>query len=286
MDQITTSFVYKTRLQFSLTPTRCQQSPPFACKLLSMAPSSLLLAQAFLLLLLATATAGNYPPMTLTVVNNCPFTIWPAIQPNSGCELLEGGGFELPSLTHRSFPAPAGPWSGRIWARTGCCPGPRGRFSCDTGDCGARFACGGIGGAVPATLAQLSLHQAADKAAYGVSLVDGFNLPVTVTPHGGKGVCPVVGCRADLLPGCPWPLQVTTRAGRVVGCKSGCVAFGTDQLCCRNAYSNPRTCRPSSYSDYFKRARQRTRMPSTPPRSSPTAPGPRSSSSSSATDGS
>ncbi|MQM04687.1 hypothetical protein Taro_037492 [Colocasia esculenta] len=218
-----------------------------------MASSSLLLAQAFFLLL-ATATAEQYSPMTLTVVNNCPFAIWPAIQPNAGSELLQGGGFELPTLAYRSFPAPAGPWSGRIWARTGCRHGPGGSFSCETGDCGARFACGGLGGTVPATLAQLSLHQGADKVSYGVSLVDGFNLPVTVTPHEGSGVCPVVGCRADLLPGCPAPLQVTEGAGQVVGCKSGCTAFGTDKLCCRNSYSSPSKCRPSSYSSYFKRA--------------------------------
>ncbi|MQM01134.1 hypothetical protein Taro_033887 [Colocasia esculenta] len=222
---------------------------------MAAAPSSLLLAQA-LLLLLAMA-AAQYSPMTLTIFNNCPFTIWPGIQPNPGCELLEGGGFELPSLSHRSFPAPAGPWSGRIWARTGCCVGAGGRFSCDTGDCGAQFACGGRGGAVPATLAQLSLHQsgASDKVAYGVSLVDGFNVPLTVTPHEGNGVCPVVGCRADLLPGCPAPLQAAAGGrGQVVGCKSGCVAFGTDELCCRNAYSTPACCQPSSYSGYFKQA--------------------------------
>ncbi|GFQ02710.1 osmotin-like protein, partial [Phtheirospermum japonicum] len=40
----------------------------------------------------------------------------------------------------------------------------------------------------------------------------------------------------------------------VVGCKSGCVAFGTDELCCRNHYNSPRTCRATSYSEFFKHA--------------------------------
>uniref|UniRef100_A0A1D1YH78 Osmotin-like protein n=1 Tax=Anthurium amnicola TaxID=1678845 RepID=A0A1D1YH78_9ARAE len=218
------------------------------------ASSCLLLAQAFFLLL-AVATA-QYPPMTLTIVNNCPFTIWPAIQPNAGHQVLQRGGFELATLAYRSFPAPAQPWSGRMWARTGCRAGRRGRFACDTGGCGDHLECGGLGGAVPATLAQISLHQGGslDKSSYSVSLVDGFNLPVTVTPHEGQGVCPVVGCRADLLLSCPAQLRAWASRGRLVGCKSACAAFGTDELCCRNGYNSPATCRPSSCSEYFKQA--------------------------------
>ncbi|KAF6985453.1 hypothetical protein CFC21_003313, partial [Triticum aestivum] len=63
--------------------------------------------------------------MTLTVVN----LIWPGIQGNTGSEVLEGGSFFLPSLSHRSFPAPTHAWSSRIWARTGCA----------IGDCGGRL---------------------------------------------------------------------------------------------------------------------------------------------------
>jgi hypothetical protein len=76
-----------------------------------------------LLLLLATSllscggllvSAADFAPMTLTVVNNCPFPVWPGIQANSGHDVLEGGGFFLPALSHKSFPAPTHPWSGRI----------------------------------------------------------------------------------------------------------------------------------------------------------------------------
>ncbi|MQL81959.1 hypothetical protein Taro_014426 [Colocasia esculenta] len=38
-----------------------------------------------------------------------PFAIWPAIQPNAGSKLLQGGGFELPTLAYHSFPAPVRP---------------------------------------------------------------------------------------------------------------------------------------------------------------------------------
>ncbi|XP_072975792.1 osmotin-like protein [Typha angustifolia] len=220
-----------------------------------MASSTFLFASTMLAMM--SLAFGQYPPMTLTVVNNCPFTVWPAIQANSGHGVLEGGGFELRTLSHRSFPAPTSHWSGRIWARTGCTPAG-GALHCATGDCGGRLQCGGLGGASPATLAQLSLHHGGhlDLTSYGVSLVDGFNVGMTVTPHEGRGTCPVLGCRVDLTATCPDVLQLRAPAGRgqVVGCKSGCAAFGTDELCCRNMYNSPRTCRASKYSEFFKRA--------------------------------
>nr|GMD20328.1 osmotin-like protein [Ipomoea batatas] len=133
--------------------------------------------------------------LIITIVNNCPHTIWPAIQPNGAYPVLERGGFALYKLTHRSFVAPRARWSGRIWARTGCVL-TRGRFTCATGDCDGRLECNGRGGSALATLAQLELHQGhADFSIYGVSLVDGFNLPMTLAPHDGKGHCPVVGFR-------------------------------------------------------------------------------------------
>lgn len=218
--------------------------------------SSLFTTIAFTLSLLFTLSKATQPGLILTLVNNCPFTVWPAIQPNAGHPVLERGGFPLQTVTHRSFPAPASHWSGRIWARTGCIHNGN-RFSCATGDCGGRLECGGSGGAIPATIVQLDLHHGhADFSSYGVSLVDGFNLPMTVTPHEGRGNCPVVGCKADLLATCPPHLQYCGAHGgnRVMGCKSGCQAYGTDELCCRNHFNNPQTCKPSGYSEFFKHA--------------------------------
>lgn len=215
---------------------------------------SVFLTTILLLLTLSHSTPYTQPGMILTLVNNCPYTVWPAIQPNAGHPVLEHGGFALHSLTHRSFPAPTQHWSGRIWGRTGCISAYN-RFSCATGDCGGQLECNGAGGKTPATLVQLSLHHGHnDLSSYGVSLVDGFNLGLTVTPHEGKGVCPVVGCRADLLATCPDSLRVRSPHGHVVACKSGCDAFGTDELCCRNHYNSPQTCRASNYSAFFKHA--------------------------------
>ncbi|XP_030505106.2 osmotin-like protein [Cannabis sativa] len=208
---------------------------------------SVLLTTTFLLITLSHAYD------ILTLVNNCPFTVWPAIQPNAGHPVLERGGFALNSLTHHSFPAPTQHWSGRIWARTGCTYANN-RFTCATGDCGGRIECNGAGGKPPATLAQFSLHHGHNAAlsSYGVSLVDGYNVGMTITPHEGRGVCPVVGCRADLLASCPEPLKLKSHAGHVVGCKSACEAFNTDEFCCRNHYNSPQTCRASHYSQFFK----------------------------------
>ncbi|CAL1400513.1 unnamed protein product [Linum trigynum] len=218
-------------------------------------PSFLYAAVPLLLLLLSPPTQSTPPPaLTLTMVNNCPFTVYPAIQPSAGFPILEKGGFPLTTLTHRSFPAPAQHWAGRIWARTHCTHSGN-TFHCATGDCGGRLECDGLGGATPATLVQLTLHHGGDLSSYGVSLVDGFNVPLTVTPHEGRGHCPVVGCKADLLQSCPDKLKVRSHGGGlVVGCRSGCEAFGTDELCCRNHYNSPATCRASSFSEFFKHA--------------------------------
>ncbi|GFP80742.1 osmotin-like protein, partial [Phtheirospermum japonicum] len=103
------------------------------------------------------------------------------------------GGFPLHTLTHHSLLWALSHWSGRIWARTGCSHS-NSRFSCTTGECGGRLKCAAL-----ATLAQFSLqHSGADLSSYDVSLVDGYNVPMIVTPHEGKGRCPVVGCRATL----------------------------------------------------------------------------------------
>ncbi|KAL3530729.1 hypothetical protein ACH5RR_010051 [Cinchona calisaya] len=221
-----------------------------------MATSSATFLSLSLLFSIFTHSTATQSGLILTLVNNCPFTIWPAIQPNAGQTVLERGGFSLNTLTHRSFPAPTSHWSGRIWARTDCtsCNNKQ-QFSCATGDCGGRLECDGLGGATPATLAQFVLHHGeADFSSYGVSLVDGFNVPMTITPHEGKGNCPVVGCRADLLATCPASLKFEEPGGKVVGCKSGCEAFGTDELCCRKQYNSKDTCKPSRYSEYFKHA--------------------------------
>ncbi|URE28638.1 Thaumatin family [Musa troglodytarum] len=236
--------------------------------------------------------------------NNCPFTIWPASSANADKAALSQTGFQLDSGASFSLDAPPA-WGGRLWARQTCSTDSAGKFSCITGDCGTgQVACNGNGGAPPTTLVEFTLQGDGGKDFYDVSCVDGFNLPVLVVPSGGSNCestsCPVnvnaqcpqelqvtapdggvVGCKSacvafntdeyccrghggsncnstscpvNVNAQCPQELQVTAPDGGVVGCKSACLAFNTDEYCCRGQYDKPDTCKPSDYSKIFKNA--------------------------------
>ncbi|XP_051129237.1 pathogenesis-related thaumatin-like protein 3.5 [Andrographis paniculata] len=184
---------------------------------------------------------------TFTIVNYCREPVWPAVMPGDA----ENGGSSGSLKTGQSivFRAPVG-WSGRIWGRSNCNFDQTGNGSCLTGDCGPSLKCS-ASGKPPASLAEFTLTT---TDFYDVSLVDGFNLPMVVTPINGKGNCSVVGCSSDLRRSCPPELAVKGNGGRVVGCRSACDVFNTDEYCCRGAYGNPVTCRPTYYSQKFKRA--------------------------------
>ncbi|KAJ3687867.1 hypothetical protein LUZ61_017031 [Rhynchospora tenuis] len=194
----------------------------------------------------ATQSEGS---RVFTIINECKQTIWPAITPG---EQFEGGGFALKSGQSRVFTAPVG-WSGRIWGRTGCNFDQDGNGTCETGSCGSALKCG-ASGEPPATLAEFTL---ASRDFYDVSLVDGYNLPMVVTPVNGNnndgGNCSVAGCDGDLRLNCPNELAVKFN-GRTVACRSACDVFDTDQYCCRGLYGNSVTCQPTYYSKIFKDA--------------------------------
>lgn len=180
-----------------------------------------------------------------TIVNDCKETIWPAITPG---ENFNNGGFPLKSGQSIVFNAPVG-WSGRIWGRSGCKFDKNGNGSCLTGACGTSLKCS-ASGAPPATLAEFTLS-ALDF--YDVSLVDGFNLPMSVKPINGKGNCSVAGCDGDLRLTCPSELSIKSK-GKTVACRSACDVFNTDEYCCRGVYGNPIVCQPTYYSKKFKDA--------------------------------
>ncbi|RZR71325.1 hypothetical protein BHM03_00004682 [Ensete ventricosum] len=181
-----------------------------------------------------------------TIVNECETTIWPGIIPGDS---FNGGGFALKRGQSVVIKAPVG-WSGRIWGRTGCNFDGNGNGSCETGSCGSSLKCTGSG-ETPATLAEFTL---AALDFYDVSLVDGFNLPVVVTPVNAQGGnCSTAGCDDDLRRTCPSELAV--RANRkTVACRSACDVFNTDQYCCKGVYGNSATCQPTYYSKTFKAA--------------------------------
>jgi hypothetical protein len=77
--------------------------------------------------------------------------------------------------------------------------------------------------------------------------------PVRDPARWPRGNCPVLAGRKDLTQSCPGELQLRSPAGSVLASTSGCEAFRTDELCCRNIYNSPRTCRASKDSEFFKR---------------------------------
>jgi hypothetical protein len=161
-------------------------------------------------------------------------------------------GFALQKGESKTITAPAS-WGGRFWGRTHCSQDSTGKFSCVTGDCGSgNIECSGNGSALPATLAEFTLDGAGGL---DLNLVDGYNLPMRVAPQGRTGQnCTTVGCVVDLNTSCPSELQVTsTDADGNVACKSACETFGQPEYCCSGAYGSPNTCKPSTYSQIFKR---------------------------------
>lgn len=190
-----------------------------------------------------------------TLQNRCPYTVWPGVLSGNGAGALGGGGFVLLPNAAASLEAPVG-WSGRFWARTGCVFNPSGsRGNCSTGDCGGSLGCSG-GGAPPVSLAEFTLG--GDRDFYDVSLVDGYNVGVGVSPSprkaGGDGTCRYAGCLADLNARCPAELRVAGETGQTVACRSACAAFGAPEYCCTGAHSSPATCGPTRYSQMFKSA--------------------------------
>ncbi|KAF7099161.1 hypothetical protein CFC21_100836 [Triticum aestivum] len=144
----------------------------------------------FIIAILLTVAATD--AATITVVNKCSYTVWPAAIPVGGGTKLEPGQM---STIH----PPAGTNSGRIWARTGCKFDASGKGSCTTGDCGGVLACR-VGVKPPASLAEYTLGTGSNADFYDISLVDGFNCPSELKVNGG--------------------------------CMSACGKFGTPQYCC------------------------------------------------------
>ncbi|MQL95572.1 hypothetical protein Taro_028241 [Colocasia esculenta] len=196
---------------------------------------------------------------TFTFSNNCKHTVWPGLLSSAGSSPLSTTGFSLESGEDRSVSAPTG-WSGRFWGRTHCSTdSATGKFTCGTADCGSgTVECSGSGAAPPATLAEFTLDGSGGLDFYDVSLVDGYNLPMLVVPQGAPtgagGNCTTTGCLVDLNGVCPSELKVTAVGGEGVACRSACEAFGNAEYCCSGAYGNPNTCRPSTYSTFFKNA--------------------------------
>jgi len=214
-------------------------------------------ASAILVLSLLAAGLFGSGATVFTLVNKCGETVWPGILPNLA---NQGGGFVLQAGHSQTVTPPASGWSGRIWGRSGCKFDSSGSGACETGDCGKVLNCNGAGGVPPVSLAEFTLVGSSNHDFYDVSLVDGYNLPLDITPSttdsgnsSGTTNCRRIGCDSDLRDICPKELAVQA-GGHVVACKSACDAFNTSQYCCTGEHANPNSCQPSQYSVVFKKA--------------------------------
>ncbi|KAJ4705020.1 Thaumatin [Melia azedarach] len=189
---------------------------------------------------------------TVEIKNNCPYTIWPGTLTGDAKPQLSSTGFELRSGATNTLNLPS-PWSGRIWARTQC-SSDSGKFTCATADCGSgQLSCNGNGAAPPASLAEFTIAANNGQDFFDLSLVDGFNLPLSVAPRGGSGSnCTPTTCKANVNSVCPSELAVKGSDGSVIACKSACAALNQPQYCCTGAFGTAETCPPTKYSMIFK----------------------------------
>ncbi|XWS43743.1 hypothetical protein CRYUN_Cryun16bG0130000 [Craigia yunnanensis] len=165
------------------------------------------------------------------LVNNCKESIWPGILGGAGQCTPENGGFHLGSDEEVVLDVPQ-KWSGRIWDRQGCNFDSNGKGFCDTGDCSGMLQCKETGGIPPATVIEMTLGSSSSPLHfYDVSLVDGFNLPVSMKPVGGGIGCGVASCEVDLNVCCP-------------------SAGGEERS--QGQYANPKTCKPTLFAHLFK----------------------------------
>nr|WIL60103.1 nodulation protein [Melilotus officinalis] len=201
--------------------------------------------------ILAFSLCGAYGAK-ITFMNKCPYTVWPGTLTSAQKPQLSKTGFELASGKSDSVDVPS-PWEGRFWGRTGC-SNNAGKFSCATADCGSgQVACNGAGAVPPATLAELHVEANGGQDYYDISNVDGFNVPMSIAPQGGTGDCKPSSCPANINDVCPAELQMKGSDGKVVACKSACVAFNQPQYCCTAEFNSPDKCKPTQYSDIFEK---------------------------------
>lgn len=211
---------------------------------------------------------GNQnPDVVFTITNQCTQDLWIGADGRSesrptfvfnglNFHTPNNGGWKLAAGRNSTTSVPYDFTAARFWARTGC-TGTGNNFRCETGDCGPWVECsnGGVprGGKPPVTIAEFTLNGYGNQDYFDISLVDGFNLPMTIkveTPDDsqqGEYWCTSPECTTDINKVCPSELAVDGASG-VVACNSGCMRFDTDEYCCRGACcATPDTCTPDKW---------------------------------------
>ena len=165
--------------------------------------------------------------------------------------IIGGGGFKLQSNGGTESYNVTDGWQGAWFGRTNCSfSGDLG--SCETGNClgpdeWGHLQCGGEGSQPPATKGEMNLEITTGIDYYDVSLVDGFNLPMQITPRNYNPAyvaanpadlfrCTSAGClNTSTLSGCPANLTYSPNTN-LVGCQDDC-----------NVYTNLHNANPLQY---------------------------------------
>ncbi|CAH8257695.1 unnamed protein product [Arabidopsis lyrata] len=184
------------------------------------------------------------------IENKCEYIIWPATYGYK--RSLETTGFVLEKGETRTIKAPPS-WTGRFWGRTICSTNSTGAFSCATGDCASgKIKC--LGNPIdPTTVADFKLASYGDY--YVVNVIDGYNLPLLVTPENKN--CRSTGCVVDMNETCPSELMVN-RSHHPIACMTTCQRYQLPELCCVGLSSGmvvpPGICKRTIYSRTFNHA--------------------------------
>ncbi|RXK38155.1 hypothetical protein M231_04529 [Tremella mesenterica] len=165
----------------------------------------------------------------VTVKNSCGGTVYAAYAGQGGQVTgvngaVAPGGWEMAGGASTVLNVPEGWHNARIWARTGCQSGGGG---CQVGACksGSVTCDGAEYGTTGATLAEFTLVPTYET--YDVSMVDGYNIPMAITPSGGtSGTCSVASCgtTTDILTDCDPNLVFPKGSSEIWSCQSACGA--------------------------------------------------------------
>ncbi|KAK6773271.1 hypothetical protein RDI58_028509 [Solanum bulbocastanum] len=134
---------------------------------------------------------------TIDIQNNCPFTVWAAAVPGGGRQLEYGETWKIEVNTTKNC---------RIWGRTNCNFNTLGHGQCQTGDCNGLLECQAYG-TPPNTLAEYAINQFNNNDFLGISLVDGFNIPMESSPVSADECSVRIRCTADIIGQCPNELR-------------------------------------------------------------------------------
>ncbi|KAK7320786.1 hypothetical protein VNO77_30586 [Canavalia gladiata] len=185
------------------------------------------------------------------MINNCPETIWPAAHTKEGVAIIPTGWKLEPTYSYDINFGPNDSWTGLIWARTGCSGENYKNFQCDIGDCGTNtIRCHHNTPKPPISLLRLHLNPEGGNSDYKLDLMQGFNLPMQITPISSVQCQKIVFLR-DIRQQCPDFLAVYGNE-RKIACKSPCFTTGEPKYCCTGAFASPEKCEPNEYTKIIK----------------------------------